>query len=259
MKSHFIHTILLMAALLALVPTSVQAVMPDGIYELEFPEIYDLSNFTDCETVNVDGFLVTQCITLTMTPDGSGNHKGTAELEFTGDFEGTLVGPASARIKGGAAGGKVKLQFSTSGTLDIFQIGNMFIRVDSRCKGTHSRTGYMTAVCKTTAKVPGVSSATEKGMFVGQLDGSVWIVTIDVTPIDGKKFKGTGADSLGNSYSASGKYSGKTGKSAMKLQGKPGPSNGAKIKLQNFDPISGTAAAKYKVQGIKGTGKVAAP
>jgi len=252
---------ILLALAMLLAPSIAAADVPDGEFVFEFDggnQIFDLSEIDDCQTV--DG--VTACLTTEMLPDGKGGHVGTANLDFDGEIEGVSLvgmtaGPAFARIKGSAAGAKAAFGLRTQGELEV---GGAPIdaEINTKCKGQVATNGVLLAVCRIKVTFLGFGSLSGVVTFEDTLNGGPWNFTMNVTPIDGKSFEGTGTDSLGYEYEVSGKYSDAKGVSSVKAIGLKGtPSNGAKIQLKNLNEF-GDAESKFKVQGYKGGGPVSA-
>jgi hypothetical protein len=244
--SRFLSTLLLAWPALAL------AAIPSGqmVFELVSDnQIYDLSAVSDCETV--EG--VTLCLDVNMVPDGSGKYTGSASFDFQGDITGTLTGPASGSAKGTLGGtGKGKLMFSGTGNLDA-GFGIFASQVTVNCSGAIDGTGFLASTCSVKVRIEGGGSGSAKAMFSDQLNALVWTLTIDVLPVDAKKFAGTGTDSLGYSYTVSGTYSSKSATSRVKATGlKDTSSSGAQVQLKNLT-AGGSATAKLKVQGYKAT------
>ena len=204
--------------------------------------------------------MITACLEVDMTPDGKGKYAGSATLTFEGDLAGTLTGPASGSVKGkGPAtkagqddnGGTAQLKLGLEG--DITALGiTLPSAVKTSCKGPVYPDGFLVARCKVTVKIIGAGSASVLAFFEDQLVGGLWTITLDVMPLDEKKFEGTGTDSLGFEYAVKGKYNAKKDLSNIKATGdKETSSKGAKVQLKNLTP-TGEADASYAVQGYKG-------
>jgi hypothetical protein len=289
MKIGIIRTPRLLATLLLAWPALAPAAIPDGVIVFEFTgsnQIYDYSNFYECETVATGGIpqatisasaqpgapvpsvspaawggpgpSVTLCLGIDMVPDGKGKHTGSATLEFSGAITGTLVGPASGSIKGKAGiAGKAKLKFAATGSLS-YGLTTSGSQIKVSCSGGIGPTGFLASLCTVRVKIEGAGSAAAKAEFNGQLNGGTWTLTINVAPVDEKKFAGTGTDSLGYAYAVSGKYSNTSDTSKVKATGiKETASKGAKVQLKELT-AGGAAEAKFKVQGYKGNTEVQA-
>lgn len=261
MKIPITRTIQFLSTLVFAWPVLTLAAIPNGVMEFQLlsdNQIYDISHFSDCETVNELGASVTLCGNIDMVPDGKGKHSGSATLEFSGDITGTLVGPASASVKGTVGGeGKAKLMFAGTGNISN-GVETFPTDVKVSCKGTISSSGFFASTCSLRVSIEGAGSGSAKAELSDQLNGLLWTLTIDVNALDEKKFAGTGTDSLGYAYTVSGKYSSKSDTSKVKATGaKNTSSNGVKVNLNNLT-AGGSAAAKLKVQGYKGTPEVQA-
>jgi hypothetical protein len=231
------------------------------VFEFTGGNIYDFSHFYDCETESELGITLTLCLDVDMVPDGKGKHTGSASLDFSGDISGTLTGPASGSAKGTAgADGKARLKFATTGGLTAPGLGTLGTEVKVRCNGEINSIGFLASLCTVRVKIDGAGSASARGTFDDQLNGGTWSFTIDVDPVDEKKFAGTGTDSLGYDYTVSGRYSDRSDTSKVNAKGlRDTASNGAKVQLKELT-AGGAADAKFKVQGYKGaTGVQAAP
>ena len=250
-----------LAALLLAWPALAPATMPDGIMVFEFTggNIYDFSHFYDCETESEGGLTLTLCMDVDMVPDGRGKHTGSAVLDFSGDITGTLAGPASGYAKGTAGGdGKAKLKFAATGGLSALGLGTLGTELKVSCNGNISPSGFLASMCSVRVRIEGAGSASAKGLFNDQLNGGTWTFTIDVNPVDEKKFAGTGTDSLGYAYTINGKCSDRSDTSKIKATGlKDTASKGAKVQLKELT-AGGAAEAKFKVQGFKGATDVQA-
>jgi len=245
----------LLSTLLFALPGLTLAAIPSGVMEFQLlsdNQIYDISHFSDCETVNELGATVTLCGNIDMVPDGKGKHSGSTTLEFSGDITGTLVGPASASVKGTVGGeGKAKLMFAGSGNISN-GVETFPTDVNASCSGTISISGFFASTCSLRVNIEGAGSGSAKAELSDQLNGLLWTLTIDVNALDEKKFAGTGTDSLGYAYNVSGNYSSKSDTSKIKATGiKSTSSNGVNVQLKNLT-AGGAAAAKLKVQGYKG-------
>jgi hypothetical protein len=257
MQLRFTGTTRLLATLFFIWPATALAEIPNGIMVFEFDgvnQIYDLSTISDCESLDVDGISVTLCLDVDMVSDGKGKHTGTASLAFSGDIQGTLIGPAAASAKGKAdRSGAAKLKFATTGRLNGFDT-----KLGLSCKGPISMDGMLDSICKVKVKIDNVGSASAVASFSDQLNGGPWMITINVTPVDEKKFEGSATDSLGYAYAVKGSYSAKKGLSKLKATGdKTTAAKGAKIQLKSLTEFGG-AEAKYKVQGYSGVTAVEA-
>lgn len=261
MQHRMIRTIQAFTVLLLGLPTAALSQVPDGIFIFELSgenAIYDIGNFSDCETVGDFGMEVTLCLTVNMVPDGKGKYSGTATLDFSGALSGLLLGPASGSIKGsGTRDGFVKLKFKASGFVGI--AGSFFeTKVALSCKGPITSTGFMTSRCKVKLVIEGEKMDVVVANYAAQVEGGPWTIILDVTAIDEKQFVGTAVDSLGYSYKVEGKYNAKKDTSKVKATGiKKTASDGTKFQLKNLTG-AGTARAKYKLQGYKGTASVRA-
>jgi hypothetical protein len=261
MKIGIIRTPRLLATLLLAWPALAPAAIPDGVIVFQFNagnQIYDISSITDCETVSTGGVSVTLCLDVDMVPDGKGKHTGSATLDFSGDITGTLAGPASGSAKGKAGiAGKAKLKFAATGSLS-YGLTTSGSQIKVSCSGGISSSGFLATLCKVRVKIEGAGSAAAKAEFNDQLNGGIWTLTINVAPIDEKKFEGSGTDSLGYAYAVAGKYSDTSDTSKVKATGlKDTASKGAKVRLKELT-AGGAAAAKFKVQGYKGATDVQA-
>jgi hypothetical protein len=261
MKTRIALTSRLLAILLLAWPILAPAAIPDGIMVFEFTgsNIYDFSHYYDCETESEGGLTLTLCLDVDMVPDGKGKYTGSASLDFSGDITGTLTGPASGAARGTAGGdGNAKLKFATTGGLYAPGLGTVDTAIKVNCKGGIDPTGFLATLCSVRVKIAGAGSASAKGTFNDQLNGGAWTFTIDVDPVDEKRFAGTGTDSLGYAYTVSGKYSDKSDTSKVKATGlRDTASNGAKVQLKDLT-TGGAAEAKFKVQGYKGSTNVQA-
>ncbi len=250
------RTLHLLAILLLGWPAAAQAAdIPNGtiVFNLSGPnQIFDFGSWSDCETEDFAGFLIELCLSIDMVPDGKGKYTGTASLVFSGFISGTLMGPASASAKGKADGGSGKLKFAAQGFLSGFET-----KIKVGCSGPITPGGLLTSLCKVKVTLVGEGSASVVARYDAQLGGGAWTITLNVTPLDEKKFAGTGSDSLGYDYLVSGKFNAKTGMSSLKAQGdKNTASKGAKFQLKNLTD-TGIAEAKFKIQGYKGATAVA--
>ena len=255
------RTPLFLAALLLAGPFAAQADIPNGELVFEFPagsEIFNLTHYEDCETLNELGYVITACLEVDMVADGKGKHAGDAVFTFEGNLlEGILTGPATGAVKGKDAGGKGSMKLATAGDIS-FQGFSFPSEVGVSCKGPITPTGFMATQCKVKVKIEGVGSESLPAFFEAQLEGGILVLTINVTALDEKKFEGTGTDSLGYSYLVKGAYKEKTDTSKVKASGdKETASKGAKVQLKNLT-AAGMAEAKYKVQGYKGAAEVEA-
>lgn len=262
MKTRITQTTRLLATLLFAWPALTLAAIPNGVMVFQFSggNIYDFSHFYDCETDSDGGLTLTLCLDVNMVPDGKGKHTGSAAMDFSGDITGTLTGPASGSVRGTAGSdGKAKLKFAATG--DLTGLGlTLGTEIKVNCNGAINSTGFAAGLCNIRVRIEGAGSASAKGMYNDQLNGGTWTFTVDVAPVDEKKFAGTGTDSLGYDYTVSGTYSDRTDTSKLKATGlRETASNGAKVQLKDLT-AGGAAEAKYKVQGYKGsTGVQAGP
>jgi hypothetical protein len=254
MKNRITQTTRLLVTLLFAWPALTLAAIPNGVMLFEFTEsnIYDLSHFNDCETDSELGLTLTLCLDVEMVPDGRGKHTGIATMDFSGDISGTLTGPASGSVRGTAGSdGKARLKFAATG--DLTGLGlTLSTELKARCNGVISPSGFLSSLCTIRVRVEGAGSESVKGMFDYQLNGGPWSFTMDVTPVDARKFTGTGTDSLGYTYTVSGRYSDRSDTSRVRATGlRDTTSNGAKIQLKELT-AGGAAEAKFKVQGFRG-------
>ena len=239
-------------------PAMAKADIPDGvfIFELAGPnQIYDFGSWSDCDTDDVAGFSIELCLNVDMVPDGKGKYTGTASLDFDGALARRLMCPASASGKGSdtAKGGSGKLKFKADGFLSVFGLGTNEVIISVGCSGPITPSGFLTSLCKVKATIVGEGSGSARASYDSQLGGGAWTITLDVTPVDEKKFEGFGTDSLGFDYLVSGKYNDKKGTSSVKVQGgKRTSSSGAKFQIKNLSN-TGMGEAKYKIQGYKGS------
>jgi len=254
MSTTSLRKLSILALALLTAPTA-WAGVPDGELVFEFDDpfvIYDFSQLSDCDSVSAAGLNVTLCIDTDMVGDAKGGYEGTATLEFTGDLVGTLVGPATAKIKSKADDGSAGFKFNTTG--DIAALGDVFDTIaKASCKGDIAPGGFFDGICKVGIKIVGEGSAKVATAIAETLPAQGWTLSIDVTPLDEKKFEGTATDSLGFSYIVKGSHSDKTGLSKLKASGDkedPG-SKGASVQLGDLAD-DGSATAKYKLQGHKG-------
>ena len=254
MKITITRTIQFLATLFLAWPALTLAAIPNGVMVFQFTgsNIYDFSHFYDCETENAGGLSLTLCLEVDMVPDGKGKHTGSATFDFSGALTGTLTGPASGTVKGTAGiAGKAKLKFAATGGLNHAQ-GTSDTDIKVSCSGGISPSGFLASRCSVRVKIEGAGSAAAKAEFNDQLNGGTWTLSIDAVPVDDKKFAGTGTDSLGYTYTVSGKYNSKNDTSMLKAKGLTDTaSNGANVLLKGLT-ADGAAAAKYKVQGYKG-------
>jgi len=261
MRTQVNRILRLMATVLLVWPAAAQADIPDGVFvfDLSGPnQIYDFGSWSECDSDSVAGFFLEWCLNVDMVPDGKGKYTGTASLEFDGDIQGTLIGPATASGKGSDTdrGGSGKLKFAAEGFLNAFGLGTFESKIKLGCSGPITPNGFLTSLCKVKVRVVGEGSASAQALYETQLGGGGWTITLDVTPLDEKKFEGTGTDSLGYDYLVKGKYNAKKGTSSLKATGdKESSSKGAQFQLKNLTN-AGTAESKYKVQGYKGSALV---
>ena len=250
----------LLAIVLLVWPIAAQAEIPNGplVFNLSGPnQIYDFGSWSECDSDSVAGFFLELCINVDMVPDGKGKYTGTVSFEFDGDIQGTLMGPATASAKGSESGGSGKLKFDTEGLLQASGFGTFESKIKLGCSGPITPTGFLTSVCKVKVTIVGEGSAAAQATYEVQLIGGNWTITLNVTPLDEKKFAGSGTDSLGFDYLIKGKYNEKKGTSSLKATGdKESPSKGAQFQLKNLTD-TGEAESKYKVQGYKGSALVA--
>jgi len=237
------------------------AAIPSGTMVFEFAagDIYDISQFHDCDTEGGGGFSLTVCLDLDMVPNGKGKHTGTANFTFSGNvINGKLVGPASGSVHGKIGGtGRAMFKLVTSGKItlpDFPEAGKVKTMVDMNCSGKIDVNGYLTTVCKGEISAKGGGKERIKQRFDNQLNGSAWAMTIDVNPVSAKKFTGTGSDSLGYIYKVNGIYNPKKDISEVEITGKRS-GKGAFVALKHLTD-TGVAAAKIKVQGYKGRAEV---
>jgi len=237
------------------------AAMPNGVMVFEFGkgDIYDFSQFYDCETERIGGISLTLCLNVDMIPNGKGKHTGTASFEFSGVIDGTLVGPASGSVSGKTGGkGEARLKLATSGKLAIPGEGMKKTRINVNCSGKIGTSGSLGALCKVLVDIKGIGKAGAKARFNDQLNGTAWALTIDVSPTSEKKFTGTGSDTLGYLYKVAGKYSLGKDTSTVEVKGLKGTAaKGAFAELKGLKD-TGEAKVKIKVQGYKGSDKVPA-
>ncbi len=249
------RTLQFLAILLIGWPAAAQAGIPNGtiVFNLSGPnQIFDFGSWSECDSEDIAGFLIELCLNVDMVPDGKGKYTGTASLVFSGFISGTLMGPASASAKGSADGGSGKLKFAAEGSLSGFE-ANFEAKIKVRCSGPITPGGFLTSLCKVKVTLVGEGSASAVARYDVQLGGGAWTITLNVTPLDEKKFAGTGSDSLGFDYLVSGKFNAKTGMSSLKATGdKDTASKGAKFQLKSLTD-TGSAEAKFKIQGYKGT------
>lgn len=255
-------TQLLTALLFTWSPLS-SAAIPSGVMVFEFGggDIYDFSQFHDCDIEEVGNSTLTVCLDVNMTPNGRGKHTGTASFEFSGDvINGTLVGPASGSVRGKTGGtGRALLKLATRGKItlpDTPEAGQMKARVNMNCSGRIDVSGYLTTVCKVDFSVKGGGKERIKQRFDNQLSGGAWSLTTDVNPVNAKKFTGTATDSLGYIYKVIGMYNPKKDISQVEIIGK-GSGRGAFVLLKGLTD-TGAAKAKINVQGYKGSAIVQA-
>jgi hypothetical protein len=260
MKSSITQTTRLLATLLFAWAALTLAAIPDGVMHFDFTgsNIYDLSHFNDCETDSAGGLTLTLCLDVNMVADGKGKHTGSAVMEFSGDITGTLTGPASGSVRGTAGSdGKARLKFVATGDLTGLGI-TLGTELKARCSGGVNSSGFLTSLCTIRIRIEGAGSEAVKGMFDYQLNGGAWTFTMDVVPVDAKKFAGTGTDSLGYAYTVSGRYSDRSDTSKVRATGLGDTaSNGAKVQLKELT-AGGAAEAKFKVQGFRGAAYVQA-
>ena len=262
MKPHPFRTAsLALAALPCLLwPASAPAPIPDGSIELPFEgEIIDLSRFQACETTSQLGLDLELCMDVEMESDGRGRYSGVAELEFSGDVDGILDGPASGSVNcsvdGAASHGKAKFGFAAAGALEA--LGYTFdpSEVRVRCRGPVAPAGIFNAFCKVRVKLcldGRCAGAGAKAVFDDDLGIGPWTLTLDAEPIDETTFAGSAEDSMDNVYDMRGRYSEESDTSKVVIRGRRDtPSKGAKVLLDELT-ADGSAIAKYKVNGCKG-------
>ena len=256
MRHRMIRTIQVLMILLLGLPAAAMAQVPDGILVFDLSgsnEIYDFGNFSDCETVSEVDFTITLCLEVNMVPNGKGKYAGTAILDFSGDINGQLIGPASGSIKGSdRRDGSAKLKLKAVGFLNV--AGFSFeTKISLTCKGSINSIGFMTSRCQIKVTLIGEGSASISAFYGAQVAGGAWTITLNVMPIDEKIFVGTGHDTLNYFYTVKGIYNAKKGTSNVKATGvKNSGSAGAKFQLKNLT-AAGSAEARYKVQGYKGS------
>ena len=260
MRLKIIRVSLLLAALFVAWAPCASAAMPSGAMFFEFTgeDIYDLTQFDDCNIQKFKGELVTLCLDVNMVANGKGKHSGTASFNFSGGLEGMLVGPSTGLVRGTTGGkGEARLKLATSGKLSLSGGGTKKTSIGIKCEGKIGRSGYHKTVCTVLVVVKGVGESTGKARYESQLHGSgTWSLAIDVSPVDEKHFIGTGGDTLGYKYKVEGKYSPTKDTSEVEVKGK-GLGKGARVELKGLTD-TGAAKAKFKVQGYKGSAWVQA-
>ena len=248
------------ALLLLLWPASAPAPIPDGEFDLSLGPILNLNSFGDCDSSTELGMDVELCVDVVMEHDGKGRYRGMATLEFSGDIEGILTGPASGLVKkcvadGSSAYGRAGFGFHVDGALEA--LGSLSGRgdVDFECKGDVQPGGFFAPACTFWVRlcVEGeCGSGTSGATLAGFLGADPLLITLDADPIDERKFGGTATDDLGNVYGVKGRYRERTDTSKVIIKGDRGtPSTGAKVVLKEFTD-EGAGLAKYKVNGCRG-------
>jgi hypothetical protein len=259
MRSEITRVSLLLAALFAAFAPCASAAMPNGVMAFEFTgeNIYDFSQFRDCNVQMFKKKSLTLCMDVDMVPNGRGKHSGTASFEFSGAVEGTLVGPAQGSVSGTTGGkGKARIKVATSGKLMIPGSGNKKTSIGVKCEGKTGVSGYHKTQCKVQVVIKGVGESIGKAKYEGQLNGGDWSLAINVSPVNAKKFAGIGTDTLGYQYKVAGKYDAAEDTSEVEVTGK-GQGKGAWVILKHLNG-AGEAKAKFKVQGYKGSAMVQA-
>jgi hypothetical protein len=241
-------------------PMAATAQIPIGQYVFEFAAPDDaIYEFDEISAVGeADGLTLDAQIDLSPR-DAKGRYSGNAAFILAGRFTGTLVGTASASVKGKNGRGKANLKVKTSGFLLFPGIGNFPSDVDLQCKkGTIDPTGLFSGDCKGKVRIKGNGSQRFDTSIDQQLDGGVWTFTMNAVPFSLREFGGTAIDSFGDVYDLKAKYDLKKDRSKVQAKGrKNANSKGAQVRLKNFLP-TGEAEATYKVRGYSGKADVQA-
>jgi hypothetical protein len=114
-------------------------------------------------------------------------------------------------------------------------------------------------LCKVVVDIKGIGKAGDKVHFNDRLHGGPWALEIDVSPVNEKKFSGSGSDNLGYTYKVAGKYNAGKDTSEVEIKGRKNTAaRGALVELKKLKD-TGEAKIKINVQGYKGTDKIPAP
>ena len=261
-----IYAVSVLVLVLALsVPQFAAAGPPSGSYTIDVPADPGIvvpaeAQASYCETV--EG--ITICLSGEPATDGSGAIRGDAQLEFTGEVEGTLAGTFGGKVSGAAGDPRVAFTMEFAGQLYSWWENQTFdVQVTQRTKCIRDEIAggfYCQGPLRTCASFEGsrVGCGSVRAGFVVEEESAAWQLVLELATDERGVVTGTATVELETgsvfAYAVTGKYDARRDSSSLRLAGL-GDASRSKLRLSSAVLSGGTATAgtlDYQISGQKG-------
>lgn len=207
---------------------------------------------------------ITICLSGEPATDGSGAIRGDAQLEFTGEVEGTLVGTFGGKVSGPAGDPRVAFTMEFAGELYSWWENQTFdvqVTQRTRCIRDEIAGGfYCQGPLRTCASFEGsrVGCGSVRAGFVVEEESAAWQLGLELATDGSGVVTGTATVELETgsvfAYTVTGKYDARRDSSSLRLTGL-GDASRSKLRLSSAVLSGGTATAgtlDYQISGQKG-------